>query len=91
MLPDISPLVAVGGFAFCLAISAALVRLSLRRAERLGRGFALALTTMAPTLQIVAALALVLLWPRRAEAMPERVGDPRRRINSPSGCSRAWR
>ncbi len=76
MLPDISPLVAVGGFAFCLAISAALVRLSLRRAERLDRGFALALTTMVPTLQIVAALALVLLWPRRADAMPERVGDP---------------
>lgn len=76
MLPGISPLVAVGGFAFCLVISAALVRLSLRRADRLGRGGGLALATMVPTVQVAAALALALLWQRRADSEPRRVGKP---------------
>src|SRR3546814_18877948 len=75
MRPDTPPLVAIGGFAFCLAISGILARLSLRRADRLGRGGWLALVTMIPTLQILAVLALALLWPRRAEAAPEQVGD----------------
>jgi len=76
MLPGISPLVAIGGFAFCLAISAALARLSLRRADRLGRGGGLALATMVPTLQILAVLGLALLWPRRADAVPAQAGNP---------------
>ncbi len=76
MRPDIPPLAAIAGFAFCLAISGILVRLSLRRADRLGRGGGLALATMIPTLQILAVLALALLWPRLAEAAPEQVGDP---------------
>lgn len=77
MLPGISPLVAIGGFAFCLAISTALVFLSLRRADRLGRGGGLALLTMVPTIQIFAAFVLTLLWRRRASApAPERVGNP---------------
>jgi len=76
MLPGISPFVAIGGFAFCLAISAALARLSLRRADRLGRGGGLALATMVPTLQILAVLGLALLWPRRADAVPAQAGNP---------------
>lgn len=76
MQPDIPPLAAVGGFAFCLAISAALALLSLRRADRLGRGGGLALATMIPTLQILAVLGLALSWPRRADAAPVQVGDP---------------
>jgi hypothetical protein len=76
MRPDIPPLAAIAGFAFCLAISGILVRLSLRRADRLGRDGGLALATMISTLQILAVLALALLWPRRAEAAPEQVGDP---------------
>jgi len=76
MLPGISPFVAIGGFAFCLAISAALARLSLRRADRLGRGGGLALATMVPTLQILAVLGLALLWPHRADAVPAQAGNP---------------
>lgn len=77
MLPGISPLGAVGGFAFCLAISTALVLLSLRRADRLGRGGGLALLTMVPTVQVVAALLLALLWRRRSGAPePARTGNP---------------
>ena len=76
MLPDVSPFAAIGGFAFCLAISAALAHLSLRRADRLGRGGGLALATMVPTLQILAVLGLALLWPRRADALPAQAGDP---------------
>lgn len=76
MLPDMSPLVAVGGFAFCLGISGALALLSLRRAARLGRGGGLALGAMIPTLQILAAFMLALLWPRREEAELRRAGDP---------------
>ena len=75
MLPGLSPLTAAGGFAFCLAISAALVLLSLRRADQLGRGGGLALLTMVPTVQIAAALLLALLWRRRG-AVPERTGNP---------------
>lgn len=75
-LPNISPLAAVGGVAYCLAISAALALLSLRRADRLGRGGGLALATMVPTLQVLAVLGLALLWPRRADATPENAGDP---------------
>lgn len=76
MRPDIAPLAAIGAFTFCLAVSGALVRLSLRRADRLGRGGGLALATMIPTVQILACLALALLWPRRAGAPAEQVGDP---------------
>lgn len=76
MRPDIAPLAAIGAFTFCLAVSGALVRLSLRRADRLGRGGELALATMIPTVQIFAVLALALLWPRRADAAPEQVGAP---------------
>ena len=76
MLPDMSPFVAIGGFAFCLGISGALALLSLRRTDRLGRGGWLALAAMIPTLQIIAVLILALLWPHRAEAEPLRAGDP---------------
>ncbi len=76
MLPDVSPLIAIFGFAYCLGISGALAMLSLRRAERLGRGGGLALAAMVPTLQILAVIALALLWPRRSEAELRRVGDP---------------
>lgn len=76
MLPAIPSLVAIGGFAFCLAISAALVTLSLRRADALGRGGGLALVTMVPTLQIAAVIVLALLWRRRADGESRRVGDP---------------
>lgn len=75
MLPDASPLVAVGSFAFCLSVSGALALLSLRRAERLGRGGGLALAAMVPTVQMAAVLILALLWRRRAGAEPERPGD----------------
>jgi len=70
VLPDIPQHAALGAFAFCLIISAALVALALRRADRLGRGFALALFTMVPTFQMVAAAALTLLWPRPPAATP---------------------
>lgn len=73
ILPQVSPLVAVAGFAFCLAISAALVALSLRRADAIGRGGALALMTMVPTVQIVAALGLALLRHHRADSDGRRV------------------
>ncbi len=76
MLPDVSPLVAIFGFAFCLGISGALALLSLRRADRLGRGGGLALGAMIPTLQIFAVLVLALLWPRRDETDQYRAGDP---------------
>jgi len=76
MQPDMPPLAGVGGFVFCLAISGALALLSLRRADRLGRGGGLALATMIPTLQILAVLWLALLWPRRANATPRQVGSP---------------
>lgn len=76
MLPDISPFVAIGGFAFCLGISGALALLSLRRTDRLGRSGWLALAAMIPTLQIIAVLILALLWPHRAEAEPPRASDP---------------
>lgn len=76
MLPDVSPLVAIFGFAFCLGISGALALLSLRRARRLGRGGGLALGAMIPTLQIFAVAALALLWPRRSEPELRRAGDP---------------
>lgn len=76
MLPDMSPFVAIGGFAFCLGISGALARLSLRRAKHLGRGGGLALAAMIPTLQILAVLVLALLWPRRDETDYYRAGDP---------------
>ncbi len=76
MLPDMSPFVAIGGFAFCLGISGALALLSLRRAQRLGRGGGLALGAMIPTLQIFAVVVLALLWPRREEVEPRHAGDP---------------
>lgn len=76
MLPDMSPFVAIGGFAFCLGISGALALLSLRRTDRLWRGGWLALAAMIPTLQIIAVLILALLWPNRAEAEPVRTDDP---------------
>ncbi|KTE37549.1 MULTISPECIES: SRPBCC family protein [unclassified Sphingopyxis] len=76
MLPDASPFVAIGAFAFCLGISGALARLSLRRAQRLGRGGGLALGAMIPTLQIFAVVILALLWPRRDAADHYRAGDP---------------
>lgn len=76
MLPDISPFVAIGGFAFCLGISGALAQLSLRRADQLGRGGMLALAAMIPTLQIVAVVVLALLWSRRSEAEPQHPGGP---------------
>ncbi len=75
MLPQISPLVAVAGFAFCLAISAALVTLSLRRADVLGRGGGLALMTMVPTVQIAATLGLALLWPRRPDVEADHIAS----------------
>lgn len=69
-LSDIPPFLAVAGFAFGLLISIMLVILSLRRAAYLGRGGGLALVTMVPTLQILAALALTLLWRRRDASEP---------------------
>lgn len=78
MLPDMSPFVAIGGFAFCLGISGALALLSLRRTDRLGRGGWLALAAMIPTLQIIAVPILALLWPHRAEAETLRASDPAR-------------
>ncbi|WP_447765179.1 hypothetical protein [Sphingopyxis panaciterrae] len=69
--PSTSPFVITGGFAFSMLISAALVILSLRRAARLGRGGGLALMTIVPTLQLVAVLALTILWRRRDSIEPE--------------------
>src|SRR3546814_18825232 len=63
MRPDIPPLVAIGGFAFCLAISGILARLSLRRADRPGRGGWLERVTLVRTLQLPAALSLSFLFP----------------------------
>jgi hypothetical protein len=70
-LPDIPPFVAIAGFAFGLLISTMLVMLSLRRAACLGRGGGLALVTMIPTLQILAAFALTLIRRRRDAPEPE--------------------
>ena len=72
-LAGVSPAVAIAGFAFGLLISTMLVILSLRRAAYLGRGDGLALVTMIPTLQILAAVALTILWRRRhpPESQPE--------------------
>lgn len=69
----------IAGFAYCLLVSAALVILSLRRADHLGRGGGLALATMIPTLQILGVLGLTLLWRAKSAAQPapgtERTGN----------------
>lgn len=69
-LSGIPPVVAIAGFAFGLFISTMLVILSLRRADYLGRGGGLALVTMIPTLQILAVLALTVIWRRRDAPEP---------------------
>ncbi|WP_447757601.1 SRPBCC family protein [Sphingopyxis fribergensis] len=63
----------IGGFAICLLVSAALVTLSLRRADHLGRGGGVALATMIPTLQILAVIGLAILWRAKpgSETPPE--------------------
>ncbi|HWV59936.1 MAG TPA: SRPBCC family protein [Sphingopyxis sp.] len=70
MQSDVSPLVVIAGFAVALLISTLLVILSLRRAAFLGRGGGLALVAMVPTLQILAVLALTVLWRRPATPEP---------------------